>query len=114
MKEPKPPRLVTIAIITTTTIIFWIFFTVYRIFTTTPPPNVPEELMQPIDPTLDTEALKDIEGRVYFEEDEIPEVLVPFTTPEVTPTAITPTPTKAPEVEEATESAELSPTPTPT
>jgi hypothetical protein len=114
MKEPKAPRLVTIAIVTTTTIIFWVFFELYRVFTTTPPVNVPGELMKPIVPSLDISALDNVNGRIYLEEGEITEIVVgsPFTLPLPTPTA-----TESAEVTEATESAEAiteSPSPTPT
>lgn len=105
MRKSKAPHLVTIAIITTVTIIFWIFFDVYRIFTTTPPVDVSEELLQPITATLDTEALKNIESRIFFEEDQIPEFLI--ATPSPTPTALEITPTPTPGIEEL----EITPTP---
>ena len=112
MKEPKAPRLVTIAIITTTTIIFWVFFDLYRVFTTTPPVNVPAELMVPITPTLDIHSLENIENRIYLSEEEIPEILVSNPLPELSPTP-TPEATESAEISVATESAEI-PTPTPT
>lgn len=111
MNKLKSPRLVTLAIITTATIIFWIFFEVYRIFTTPSPAEVPEELMRPINPTLDSEGLDNIQARNYFEEGQIPNapvaqiIIEVEQEPEPTPTEIpeqdiTPTPT-------ATESAEI-------
>jgi hypothetical protein len=106
MRSPKSPRLVTIAIISTATIIFWIFFEVYRIFTTASPVNVPSELLQPINPVLDNSALQNIEGRVFFEEEEIPET--PVGIPEI---IIESTPTEFPE---ETPIEEVSPTPTAT
>ena len=68
MKEPKAPRLVTIAIFTTITIIFWVFFSLYRILTATPNLDIPPELLEPINPSLDKNALNSIESRVFFEE----------------------------------------------
>ena len=106
MRTSKSPRLVTIAIISTATIIFWIFFEVYRIFTATPPVNVPPELLQPINPVLDTSALQNIENRVFFEEEEIPET--PAGLPEII-IEVTPT-----EIPEETPTEEVSPTPTAT
>ena len=111
MKKLKAPRLVTIAVITTMTIIFWIFFTVYRIFTSTPPAHVPEELMAPITPVLKIEALENIENRIFFEEENIPDIFeaeaTPIPTPLETPTEVTPPATESAEI------AEQSPTPTP-
>lgn len=108
MKKPKAPHLVTIAIITTATIIFWIFFEVYRIFTSTPSVQVPEELLTPITPTLDTEALENIKGRVFFEEEEIPETLIATPSPRPTTLKAEPTPT------EELEQPRGTPTPVPT
>ncbi|MFV1916964.1 MAG: hypothetical protein ACC618_00535 [Patescibacteria group bacterium] len=106
MKSPKAPKLVTIAIFTTATLVLWVFFEVYRVFTTKTPPEVPEELLAPINPELDDAALKEVESRVFFEEADIPEVLIPLTSPQptVVPQETTPTPQET-GVEEATESA---------
>lgn len=109
MRKPKAPRLVTLAIITTVTIISWIFFEVYRVFITTPSVDVPEELLKPVDPSFNASSLQNIEKRIFFEEDEIPETLVPTATPQEltsTPTPVeiatpeeTPTPTATPSAE---------------
>ncbi len=42
----------------------------YNIITSTPPVNVDPELLKPINPTLDQEALNRLEGRVFFEQGE--------------------------------------------
>lgn len=116
MKKPRPPRLVTIAVLTTVTIILWVFFGVYRILTSSPPTVVPEELLAPINATLDQEALGNIETRIFFTEDEIPENIeiipvteIPIETEDEAPTPSSPS---AEITEEAGES--LSPTPTAT
>lgn len=109
MRKPKPPRLVTVAVITTVTIILWIFFGVYRILTEKPAVIVPDNLLAPINATLDQQALNSIQGRVYFEEDEIPETPLTTTVIEVTPEE-TITPTASPAAEIAKEE-ELSSTP---
>lgn len=115
MKEQKAPQLVTVAIVTTTTIIFWIFFEVYRIFTGPADINVPEEIMAPITPALNIESLENIERRVFFEEEEIPEFIVipspipDSALPEGLELAPTPTATESAEIEEI-----ITPTATPT
>jgi len=68
MKKPKAPRLVTVAIVTTITIIFWVFFSLYTVFTSKPPATIDPKLLLPLDPNLDTNALRQLEERVFFEE----------------------------------------------
>lgn len=80
MKKPKPPSIVTIAIMTLITVVFWTFFGVFRIFTSTQPIDVPENILQPIDPTLDKEALNTLESKNHLEPHEIPEIV--YSTPE--------------------------------
>jgi hypothetical protein len=70
MKKPKAPRLVTVAIFTTITIIFWIFMGLYNIITSSPPVDVNPDILKPINPNLDKDALNRLEGRVFFEEGE--------------------------------------------
>ena len=106
MRTPKSPRLVTIAIITTATIILWIFFEVYRIFTAASPLDVPEELLRPINPALDSKALLNVQGRAFFEDEEIPES--PIAPPSLK-ISVEPVPTETPIPKE-----EVSPTPTAT
>lgn len=71
MKKPKAPQLVTVAIFTTITVIFWVFLSVYRVLTKASPPEVPAEILAPISPNLDINALNNLEGRVFFEETEV-------------------------------------------
>jgi len=68
LKKAKTPGLVTTAIITTITIFTWIVFSVYRAFSSVPPVNVPPEIIAPLSPELNREALAKLEGRLYFEE----------------------------------------------
>ncbi len=70
MKKPKAPKLVTVAIFTTITIIFWVFISLYNIIMSTPDINVDPELLEPINPNLEKEALDRLEGRIFFEDGE--------------------------------------------
>lgn len=78
--KAKPPSIVTIAIMTLITVVFWTFFSVFRIFTATSPTEVPEEVLTPVDATLDQEALNALETRNHLEPHEIPEIV--YSTPE--------------------------------
>ncbi|MEK7112802.1 MAG: hypothetical protein AAB875_05755 [Patescibacteria group bacterium] len=71
MKKSKTPKLVTLAILTAIVTAFWVFFSVYRVFTNEPPLNVPAEILEPISPTLDSDVIDKIQGRIFFSEGEI-------------------------------------------
>jgi len=110
MKKTKLPNIVSVLILTLITSIMWISFNVYRTFTTKPAPVVPSEISEPLTPTLDTDAINQIESRTFLEAGEIPQTVV---TPEAsaTPSAVpSPTPTL---VASPTASPEVTPTATP-
>ncbi|QQS39006.1 hypothetical protein IPM62_00090 [Candidatus Woesebacteria bacterium] len=71
MKNPKQPRLVTIAIMTTITVIFWVFFSVYSILTTKVAPSVSSEILAPLNPTLNSTVLNSLSDRIYVDDNEI-------------------------------------------
>lgn len=71
MKRAKPPSIITVAIVTTITIIFWIFFEVYQILTGEADINIPEELLKPINPTLNQETLSSLKGRINFQKENV-------------------------------------------
>lgn len=71
MYKPKPPKLVTIAVITTITVIFWVFFGLYQILTRKPDVDVPQNLLEEINPNLDTTVLNQIQNRLFFEEGQV-------------------------------------------
>lgn len=105
MKKQKTPSLVTIAILTLITVVFWIGFSVYRSLTIEPPEKVPAEILEPITATLDLETLGKLSARVFFEEYQLPETIIPQ--PVSTPSpAETPVATES-AIQEATESGEI-------
>ncbi len=71
MFRQKAPRLISIAIISTITIISWVFFGLYQVLTKKPDVSVPENLLQDINPQLDTAALNTIQTRLFFEAEEV-------------------------------------------
>lgn len=82
MKKPKTPKLVTVAIFTTITVIFWVFFEVYEALSDTPDIQVSENLLSPVNPQLDLQSLQQIETRMYIDENEVVDFLLP--NPDVT------------------------------
>ncbi|MFZ3301712.1 MAG: hypothetical protein WA152_03305 [Microgenomates group bacterium] len=58
MKNKKLPSIVALMILTLITAIFWMMFSVYRSFTKPAPVTVPEEVVNQINPRLDTETIE--------------------------------------------------------
>lgn len=106
MKKKNIPSIVTLAVLTVITVFTWIALDVYRALTSKPEPVVPQEILEPLDPTLDQLVLSELQQRGELSESEIGEVIV----------SITPTPTPeekiVPSLDEVT--TEPSPTPLPT
>jgi hypothetical protein len=71
MNKPKTPTIVTSAILTLITIFFWVGFEVYRSLTIKPAPSVPEKILAPLDPSLDTNSLNAIKDRAFLTDDQI-------------------------------------------
>jgi len=112
MKKAKTPSLVTTAIITTITIFTWIAFGIYRVLTSTPQVNVPPEILTPLSPELDSQAMSRLAERLYFEEGQTGPVLIPQAPEE----EVLPSPSATPSASSAvsiTPSASPSATPTP-
>jgi hypothetical protein len=111
MKKPKAPRLVTVAIFTTVTIIFWIFMGLYNIITSPSRVDVDPEILKPINPVLDTDALNRLQNRVFFEEGETSSPIIVSETP-VEESAVEETFLQVEEVEEENVSEPETITPT--
>jgi hypothetical protein len=94
MKQQKLPSLVVIIILTTITAIFWVAFSVYRVFSAKPSPDIPTDILAPLTPILDRATIEKIQGKLFFEENQIqtPVIVTPIATAEATPT-LTPSPT---------------------
>lgn len=71
MFKPKPPRLVTITVVTTITIVFWVFFSLYQIVTKKPESEVPPDLLREFSPHLDTATLNSVQNRLFYEEGQV-------------------------------------------
>lgn len=79
MKKIKTPTAVTSAVLTLITIFFWAGFEIFRSFTTKPTPTVAQEVIQPLDPTLDTKALDNLSQRLHFQDSDIGDLSISVT-----------------------------------
>ncbi|HWA52236.1 MAG TPA: hypothetical protein VG895_04230 [Patescibacteria group bacterium] len=109
MKAKKPGILIT-AILTLITVIFWTGFEVYHSLTTKPVPPVPQAIINPLDPTLDTKSLDAIQARNYLTDDQIGNTEAVSETGTPIP-SLTPSPTP---ISVSTPSASVTPSPSAT
>ena len=111
MKKTKTPRLVTISVTTTVTIIFWVFFGLYSILITPPKIDIDQKLLTSLNPTLDTDTLRTLKNRVFFDEGDVknipPSFEILITTPGVEENEEEISPTSTQGIEEATEAGQL-------
>ena len=89
MKNRKVPSLVVLAVLTVVTVLAWIVLNIIIFATKESAPTVPKEVLNPLNPELNLQALQDIEKRFYLEADEIPETIISplSSSEEATPTA---------------------------
>lgn len=87
MKKLKIPSTVTIMILTVITISFWIVFSVVRIFQKEPSPEVPPEILNPLNPNYDKNIVDKIEGRIYFDKERVFKTIEPSPSPTASPVA---------------------------
>lgn len=80
MKKQKLPAVVVLLVMTVVTVICWIVFDVYWALSNKPSPVVSEEVLRPLNPVLDENALTSLQSREELPEDTIPEV-APSPTP---------------------------------
>lgn len=101
MKKNKLPNLITILILTLITVVVWISLSIYRALSKKPDPSVPQEVSQPLTPTLDMDSVGKIQSRLFLDDTQIPEVKItqsPTPASEATPVATaTPEPVLLPE-----------------
>jgi len=112
MKKDKLPSIIILLILSLITALFWVVFSVYRAFTKPVAIDIPTEVLEPLNPTLDANALSSLDKRLYVEEGEIQTAQAVAT--EETEPSPTLSPSPLPE-ESASPSptAEASPTTTP-
>jgi hypothetical protein len=83
----KIPAIVFIAVLTAITVLFWVVLSIYRVFTDKPKIDVPSEVLEPINPTLDLQTLEKVQSSLYFEEGQTPAIQTVVTVASPIPTA---------------------------
>ncbi len=103
MKKIKPPSIIVIAILTLATALVWVTSDLVRSLTKKPEVIVPEEVLSDLTPTLDREALEQIQAALYFNDSQIIEQAnVPEQEPADTidqPVEVEETPLPVPQIE---------------
>jgi hypothetical protein len=80
MTKQKTPSLVTIAVLTVITVVFWIAFGVVKIFTVKKESVlIPTEVLAPVEPVLNKDAVDNLHQRIYFDKDQIFNTILPET-----------------------------------
>lgn len=74
MKKSSLPKPITILILTLLTTVLWVGLNVYRTFTLKPSATVSESISKPLDPTLDTATIQQIQSTIYIPDSEIPQI----------------------------------------
>jgi len=67
----KVPYIVNIAILTMIVAVSWLFFTVFRTFKKSASEVVPEELLNPLNPKLDTKGIQSLKDRFFIETSDV-------------------------------------------
>jgi hypothetical protein len=75
------PPLVLVLVLSTVTSIIWVAYSAYLAFYKAVDPVVPEELLSPLNPQLDSKQFEDLKNTIFLNDDQINDTLVvtPFT-----------------------------------
>lgn len=74
MTKNKLPTPITLLILTLFTAFVWVGLNIYRQIAVKPVSPVPEKILKPITPTLNTDAIEKIEAAVFVPDSDIPEI----------------------------------------
>jgi len=97
MKKNSLPKPITILILTLLTALVWVGLNIYRSIAIKPAAPVSEDILKPLNPTLDTETIQKIEAAIFIQDSEIPPISVGGTINTTPIPSQTPLPTVAPE-----------------
>ncbi|OGM81335.1 hypothetical protein A2434_00730 [Candidatus Woesebacteria bacterium RIFOXYC1_FULL_41_14] len=97
MKKNSLPKPITILILTLLTALVWVGLNIYRSIAIKPAAPVSEDILKPLNPTLDTETIQKIEAAIFIQDSEVPPISVGGTMNTTPIPSQTPLPTVAPE-----------------
>jgi len=84
--KTKTSPLTKLAILTALTTLSWVSFEIYQALSQKAPPNIPPQILAPLNPNLDTQSLDLIKSRIQPDESTLP-LSSPLATPTPLPTA---------------------------
>jgi hypothetical protein len=94
MNKTKVPSIIPILILTLVTVVMWVSLDIYRAIKHPVAFTVPAAVSQPLTPTLDQDAINQVESHTFLNDSQIPDIIV---NPSPTPAGkSTPRPTIAP------------------
>ena len=79
------------------TALVWVGLNIYRSIAIKPAAPVSEDILKPLNPTLDTETIQKIEAAIFIQDSEVPPISVGGTMNTTPIPSQTPLPTVAPE-----------------
>ncbi|KKR55998.1 MAG: hypothetical protein UU51_C0012G0006 [Microgenomates group bacterium GW2011_GWC1_41_20] len=97
MKKNSLPKPITILILTLLTALVWVGLNIYRSIAIKPAAPVSEDILKPLNPTLDMETIQKIEAAIFIQDSEVPPISVGGTMNTTPIPSQTPLPTVAPE-----------------
>lgn len=71
MTKKKQPNIIVFAALTTTTLLTWILLEAYLTFTKKTFESIPQAVLTPLVPTLDSKATEELKRRISFSEQEL-------------------------------------------
>jgi hypothetical protein len=75
MNKQKLPSIIPILILTLVTVVMWVSLDIYRAIKHPVEFTVPTEISQPLTPTLDQDAINQVESRTFLLDSQIPEIV---------------------------------------
>ncbi len=97
MTKNRLPKPITLLILTLLTVVLWVGLSIYRTITIKPPTDVPQNISNPLNPTLDTNVINNIESAIFILDSEIPALNIKQNETSVSAATPIPAPTPVPE-----------------
>ena len=93
MKKDKLPKPISLLILTLLTAVVWISLSIYRAIAVKPVADISQGVSSPITPTLNKNAIDDIESSIYLDDSQIPQNIITTTSTSIPVPTVSPTST---------------------